>query len=242
MTKKTEHSTNGNNPAHTLAFCLSKFHNHNSIMSIESLAEHLVKWTQIWGGGRRLWVTWHLFCELPACVSTYPGQCQPPDIPWYCMDGSSSGLTMLSVCLHVITPFWHLPPMLLPSSFSRPTLSPSPRFSLAPHPSRCQALVHYASPLALWPGLPSNNFISFPPLSRRPAPPLTIGCCFLPDKKKKEVQGYVGQVENPTIADSVLDTGQWYWWLQWGCMDQRSHTKGLPVSAHAELESKGHVD
>ena len=185
MTKKTEHSTNGNNPAHTLALCLSKFHNHNSIMSIESLAEHLVKWTQIWGGGRRLWVTWHLFCELPACVSTYPGQCQPPDITWYCMDGSSSGLTMLSVCLHVITPFWHLPPMLLPSSFSRPTLSPSPRFSLAPHPSRCQALVHYASPLALWPGLPSNNFISFPPLSRRPAPPLTIGCCFLPDKKKK---------------------------------------------------------
>ncbi|MEQ2181293.1 hypothetical protein GOODEAATRI_009966 [Goodea atripinnis] len=33
-------------------------------------------------------------------------------------------------------------------------------------------------------GLPSNNFISFPPLSRRPAPPLTMGCCFLPERKK----------------------------------------------------------
>lgn len=51
--------------------------------------------------------------------------------------------------------------------------------------------------------------------------------------QRKKAQGYVGKVENPTIADSVLDTGQWYWWLQWGCMDQRSHTKGLPVSAHA---------
>lgn len=102
--------------------------------------------------------------------------------------------------------------MLLPSLFSCPFLSPSPRFSLAPHPSRCQALVHFASPLAPWPGLPSNNFISFPPLSRRPAPPLTIGCCFLAEKKKEEkkAQGYVGQVENPTIADSVLDTGQRY--------------------------------
>lgn len=104
--------------------------------------------------------------------------------------------------------------------------------------ARCLSTL--ASPLAPWPELPSNNFISFPPLSRRPAPPLTIGCCFLPEKKK--AQGYVGQVENPTIADSVLDTGQWYWWLQWGCMDQRSHTKGLPVSVHAELQSKWHGD
>lgn len=159
---------------------------------------------------------------------------------WYCKATCSLGLTILSVCLHVITPFWHLPPTLVPSLLSSLFFSPSPRFSLAPHPSRCQALVHSASPLAPWPGLPSNNFISFPPLSRRPAPPLTIGCCFLPEKKKAE--GYVGQVENPTIADSVLDTGQWYWWLQWGCMDQRSHTKGLPVSAHAELESKWHRD
>lgn len=61
---------------------------------------------------------------------------------------------------------------------------PSPRFSLTSHPSRCQALVHSTSPLALWPGLPSNNFISFPPLSRRHAPTLTIGWCFLPEKKK----------------------------------------------------------
>lgn len=64
--------------AYTLAFCLSDFPNHNSIMSIRPLADHLVKWTQIWGGDGHLWVTGHLFCELPACVSTYPGQCQLP--------------------------------------------------------------------------------------------------------------------------------------------------------------------
>lgn len=59
-----------------LAFYASKFQNHNSIMGIQSLAEHLVKWTQIWGGDGHLWVTGHLFCKLPACVSKYPGQCQ----------------------------------------------------------------------------------------------------------------------------------------------------------------------
>lgn len=78
MTKKPEQSTNRNNSAYIVAFCLSKFHNHNGMMCIQSLAEHLVKWTQIWGGDGHLWVTGHLFCELPACVSTYPGQCQLP--------------------------------------------------------------------------------------------------------------------------------------------------------------------
>lgn len=187
-----------------------------------------------------MWVSWLCVC---VCVCACAHQC-PVSAP---CAGSSSGLTMLSVCLRVITPFWHLPPTLLPSPFSCPFLSPSLRFSLAPHLSHCQALVHSTSPLAPWPGLPSNNFISFPPLSRRPAPPLTIGCCFFfffprqEEEERKKAQGYMGQVENPTKADSVLDTGQWYWWLQWGCMDQRSHTKDLPVSAHAELESRGHI-
>lgn len=45
-------------------------------------------------------------------------------------------------------------------------------------------------------------------------------------RRKKKHKVYTGQVENPTIADSVRDTRQWYWWLQWGCMEQRSHTKG----------------
>lgn len=214
-------------------------------MSIQSLADHSVKWAQIRGGDGHLWVTGLRLCEFRdcVCVCACAHQC-PVSAP---CAGSSSGLTMLSVCLRVITPFWHLPPTLLPSPFSCPFLSPSLRFSLAPHLSHCQALVHSTSPLAPWPGLPSNNFISFPPLSRRPAPPLTIGCCFFfffpseKRRKKKKAQGYMGQVENPTKADSVLDTGQWYWWLQWGCMDQRSHTKDLPVSAHAELESRGHI-
>lgn len=176
-------------------------------------------WTSLGDWPSLLWAS---------CLCEYVPRPMSAPCAWYCTAGSSSTLTMLSVCLHVITPFWHQPP----SAFSCPFLSPSTRFSLAPHPSRCQALVHSTSPLAPWPGLPSNNFISFPPLSHWHAPPLTIGCCFLPEKKK-EAQGYAGQVENPTIADSVLDTGQWYWWLQWGCMDQRSHKKGLPVSAHA---------
>lgn len=102
---------------------------------------------------------------------------------------------------------------LTPATVDAPPPSPPPpRFTLMPHPSRCQPLVHSASPLAPWLGLPSNNFISFPPLSRRHAPPLTIGCCFITvgERKKKRRRGSAGQVENPTIADSVLDTEQRY--------------------------------
>lgn len=168
------------NSAYIVAFCLSKFHNHNGMMCIQSLAEHLVKWTQIWGGDGHLWVTWPSLLWA-SCLCEYVPRPMSAPCAWYCTAGSSSTLTMLSVCLHVITPFWHQPP----SAFSCPFLSPSTRFSLAPHPSRCQALVHSTSPLAPWPGLPSNNFISFPPLSHWHAPPLTIGCCFLPEKKKK---------------------------------------------------------
>lgn len=105
-----------------------------------------------------------------------------------------------------------------------------PPFSLplSPHPSHCQALVRCTSPLALWSGLPSNNFISFPPLSRWPAPPLTIDCCFFfPERGGRKAQCCVGRVENPAAADIVLDTGQWYWWLQRGCLEQRSHTENL---------------
>lgn len=47
-------------------------------MSIQSLADHFVKWTQICGGGGHLWVTGLHFCELPACVSVHPGRCQLP--------------------------------------------------------------------------------------------------------------------------------------------------------------------
>lgn len=129
-------------------------------------------------------MTGHFFRELPACVSTYPGQCQLPVHDtvklvlapgWWCYQFVSM-LSHPSDTCHQC--YFHRRSLSL-------LLSPSPRFSLSPHPSRCQALVHSASPLAPWPGLPSNNFISFPPLSRRPAPPLTIGCCFLSEKKKK---------------------------------------------------------
>lgn len=103
---------------------------------------------------------------------------------WYCTAASSSALTPPSVCLHVITAVWHLPPLPSPCPF----LSPSPRFT---HPSRCQALVRSGSPLAPWLRLPSNNFISFQPLSRRHAPPLTIGCCFITvgKKRRRDQQG-----------------------------------------------------
>ena len=140
MTKKTEHSTNRNNSAHTLAFCLSKFHNHNSVMSIESLAEHLVKWTQIWGGGRRLWVTWHLFCKRPACVSMYPGQCQPPDIAWHCMDGSSSGDDAISVspCYHtLLTPATNATSIVVLSPDSLPFATLLSRASSVSLPGAC---------------------------------------------------------------------------------------------------------
>lgn len=182
--------------AYTFGLLSVKIHNHNSIMSIQSLADHSVKWAQIRGGDGHLWVTGLRLCEFRdcVCVCACAHQC-PVSAP---CAGSSSGLTMLSVCLRVITPFWHLPPTLLPSPFSCPFLSPSLRFSLAPHLSHCQALVHSTSPLAPWPGLPSNNFISFPPLSRRPAPPLTIGCCFFfffsseKRRKKKKSTGLHG--------------------------------------------------
>lgn len=146
-------------------------------MNIWSPARRRVKWEEIWGGnGISLgdWPSLLWTCCLREDVS------RPSSAPHarYCMAGSSSALPLPSLWLHVIPAVWHLPPLPSP----RPFLSPSPRFT---HPSGCQALVRSGSPLAPWLGLPSNNFISFQPLSRRHAPPLTIGCCFITGEKKR---------------------------------------------------------
>ena len=69
---------------------------------------------------------------------------------------------------------YFLPSISVPPSLLSPVSPPS-----LPGPSLWPLLVHPASPPALRPGLPSNNFISSPPLSHRPTPPLTTACCFL---------------------------------------------------------------
>lgn len=86
------------------------------------------------------------------------------------------------------------------------TRTPSSCLSLAPHPSHWQTLVHSTSPLAPRPGLPSNNFISFPPLSHRPAPLLTTNCSFLSERKKK-TEGYIGPRWEPN--NSWQRAGHW---------------------------------
>lgn len=157
---------------------------------------------QGFGGGNGIALTGRLFSELPARVRTYQGRRQLP----ICM--VLYGWFQLSINAAISpSPYHHT--HLTPATVAvpLPIFSPSPRFTRVPHPSHCQTLVHSASPLAPWLELPSNNFISFPPLSRRHAPPLTIGCCFITVEEKK-AQRSAGQVENPTIADSVLDTEQ----------------------------------
>lgn len=54
--------------AYTFGLLSVKIHNHNSIMSIQSLADHSVKWAQIRGGDGHLWVTGLRLCEFRDCV------------------------------------------------------------------------------------------------------------------------------------------------------------------------------
>lgn len=66
----------------------------------------------------------------------------------------------------------------------------------AAHPSRCQAACPRRPHLSLrGRGPPSNNFISFPPLSRWHAHPLTIGCCFLAEREQERERQSVRETE-----------------------------------------------
>ena len=154
-------------------------------MNIWSPARRRAKWEEICGGNGISLSDWpsHLWTSCLREDRSRP-MSAPYALHW--MAAWSSALTPPSVCLYAIAAVWHLPP--LPSPF--PFLSPSPRFT---HPSGCQALVRSGSPLAPWLGLPSNNFISFQPLSRRHAPPLTIGCCFITVGKKKKKGTGIGR-------------------------------------------------
>lgn len=112
-----------------------------------------------------------------------------------------------SLCL--LTPATAAVPLacVAPFCFAR-SISLSPSLCAA-HPSRCQAACPRRPHLSLrGRGPPSNNFISFPPLSRWHAHPLTIGCCFLAEREHERERQSVRETEGKRERDGESEEGQ----------------------------------